>query len=82
MFGGYKKRNNLESYIIFLLMDDKIREHHKQEFLSWIERTEVSDAQELSGRAHMAIGNMSEEFAQHGSLLGAHSMIWEYKTEK
>lgn len=86
MFGRSKDTKtifNLEAYIVYLLLNDDIREDHRQKFLGYLAENKplVKDAQDLSSRAFEAIQNISDELGEKGSLLSAHSMIWNFDNE-
>lgn len=78
---GYKKRLNLESYIIYLLMNDEIRDDHRKKFLEWLEQAKpkAKDASDLSLTAHNVVAIMAEHLASGGSMLAAHSIVWNYQ---
>lgn len=80
MFGRKEKRH-LESYIIWLLMDDKFREIHKQKLQDWIKQSEAPDAHMLGFLGHKVVMNMAENLADNGSLLVAEKLLWNYKTD-
>jgi hypothetical protein len=78
------RRLHLESYIVYLLLSDRIRETHKETFRQWILGADAPDAMKLSQRAGSVIQNMAEGLAKPeegevGSTLGAHAMLWRVK---
>lgn len=86
MFGRSKDTKtifNLEAYIVYLLLNEGILEDHRQKFLGYLAENKplVKDAQDLSSRAFEAIQNIADELGEKGSLLAAHSMIWNFDRE-
>jgi hypothetical protein len=77
-FGLYrfamKKRINLSSYAVYLLLSDQIREGHKAKLIEFI-RAQQGDALALTNATMDAIENMADELSSKGSILAAHSMI-------
>jgi hypothetical protein len=74
---AHRKRLNLRSYIVFLLMDHEIWNEHSSKFKDWIKNSKATTAQELSLRAHNIIENMADDFAEKGfSVLTAHALLW------
>jgi hypothetical protein len=74
---AHRKRLHLRNYIIYLLVDDSVREDHKAKFEQWIRQSSASNAMELSSRAHSVIENMADSLASEGSsTLAAHAMLW------
>lgn len=69
---------HLSCYIIYLLLEDSMRQDHKTKLLGWIPTTGVSSAADLGSKAHRVIANMAEQLAaaNPGSLLGANAVLW------
>jgi hypothetical protein len=79
--------NNLDCYIVYLLLDDEIRAKQKATFIDWIRETPAKDAADLSTRAILAIDRVAKALAAGdpsrpgtSSLMGAHAMLWQVKT--
>lgn len=79
---GQKQRLHLESYIMYLLLDDNIRADHRQKFQDWIKQTEAKDASDLSFKAHVCVADMAESLAENGSLLYAQALAWDCKNNQ
>jgi hypothetical protein len=79
---NHLKRIHLENYIVYLLLNDEIRENHKKKFGDWIRESDARNAMDLSLRTQKTIENMSDNFSET-STLGAHAMLWnsEYASE-
>jgi hypothetical protein len=74
---SHRKRLHLRNYIVYLLIDDSIREDHKAKFAQWIRQSGASNALELSSMAHSVIESMADSLASKGSsTLAAHAMMW------
>ena len=79
-----EKRMNLNSYIVYLLMEDSLRDNHKEKFGEWIGSSDAKDATDLAIKASNTIDNMAETLSKDGnSLLASNSMLWnsEYAEE-
>ena len=83
---SHRKRIQLESYVVYLLLSDDIRGRHQAEFRKWIASTDALDAFALSAAAHRVIDHMAESLAVGdpsrpgtSSTLGAHAMLWQIK---
>ena len=77
-----KSRFNLESYIILLLMEDKINEEEKIKFQEWIQKENFKNALELHRRARFIISYTANSFAKKDlSFWGAHEILWNYKNQ-
>lgn len=83
---NHRKRNQLENYVIYLLLSDDIRAQHKTDFTQWIARTDAADALALSTAARRTVDNMAERLAAGdpqrpvtSSYLGSHAMLWNIK---
>lgn len=72
---NHLKRIHLDSYIVYLLLDDEIRENHKKKFGDWIRESDATNAMDLSLRAQKIIEDMSDNLSET-STLGAHAMLW------
>lgn len=71
------RRINLESYVVFLLLDDSLRDNHKAKLQNWIKASGAERADKLRSRAGSAIQVLADDFAESGSsLLGSSSLIW------
>jgi len=82
---SHQIRVNLRSYIIYLLLDDTIRNNHRRKFQDWINETDVGDALELSTKAIDVLENMADKLAnaeESSSILASHAMLWNYKRNK
>lgn len=74
---AHRKRLHLRNYVVYLLLDDTIRNDHKAKFEQWIRESDASNALELSSMAHSVIENMADSLASKGSsTLAAHAMLW------
>src|SRR2546430_17672709 len=74
---SHRIRLNLRNYIVYLLLQDPIREYHKAKFEQWIQQSHAKDAMELSSAAHNVIEIMAGSLAtKGGSTLAAHAMLW------
>lgn len=69
---------SLESYVIYLLLDDEIRQNHKSKLQEWIRNTAAKDAAALGFSARSEMLGMAERLAPN-SLLAANAMIWKQK---
>jgi hypothetical protein len=78
---GVSRRLNLESYIIYLLMDDRIREDHRHKFCDWIKQVNATDAAHLGLMAHATVADMADSLSAGGSLLAANAMVWRHETQ-
>jgi hypothetical protein len=83
---SHAKRLHLNYYTVYLLLDDEIRDHHKHNFQQWIRDSHAPDASSLSLAAYKTIENMADQLAigdptraTTSSILGASSMLWNYK---
>jgi len=75
---SHKKRLHLRSYVIFLLLNDAVRDDHKGKLADWIQKSDALSPKELHDRADSVIENMADRFAVSGnSLLAAVSLLWE-----
>ncbi len=71
-----RKRLNLRNYIVYLLLDDSIRNDHKTKFGQWVQQSNARDAMDLSTQASNVVENMADSLAAGGSTLAAHAMLW------
>jgi len=80
---GVSERNHLACFIGLLLLDDSVRAAQKQGFETWLRGISASDAQVLSTRALLAIGNLANRLASGdgSSVLGFHALVWNHKKE-
>ncbi|MDO8476649.1 MAG: hypothetical protein Q7W02_10765 [Candidatus Rokubacteria bacterium] len=85
---GARQSNHLSFYIVYLLLDDDIREKQKKRFREWIRSEKAPGAMALSMRAIAAIQRSADVFAVGdpqqgvgGSALQSHHMIWRVKNE-
>ncbi len=80
---GHQKSLNLNYYIVYLLLNDSIRQSHKQKFEMWIRDAEAKDAISLSLKAYEAIEGIADELAdgELSSAVRSHGMICNYKKE-
>lgn len=78
---SHKTRLFLVSYIIYLLMDDSIKEDHQSKFKEWIRSHDYPDSLIFGRAANRTIERMAESLGQHYSLLAANKMIWDYKED-
>jgi hypothetical protein len=71
---------NLQAYVVYLLLNDQIREDHKEKFLAYLSETKpnVKNAEQLTLQAVEAIVNIAQELGTKGSSLSAHAMIWNF----
>ena len=69
---NHKKRNHLGCYIIYLLLNDEIREDHKKKFGDWIKGSDIPHATKLTFNALFTI----EKMADTSNLLDASGMVW------
>jgi len=83
---NHRKRNQLENYVVYLLMSDDIRTEHRRQFQQWISERSVPNALALSMAAHRVVDNMAEQLAigdpadpATSSTLGANAMLWRFK---
>lgn len=78
---SHTKRTNLNCYILYLLLSDRVRNDHKSKFEDWISTTETKDASALSLLAHKTIEQMADALAETegSSVLGSIAMLWKYK---
>lgn len=73
-----RQRLYLRNYIIYLLLQDSIREGHKAKFEEFIRASGLTDAMQLSSAAHDAVQNIANSMGTEGnSTMGAHAMIWQ-----
>lgn len=75
---SHPRRLHLQSYCVYLLLNDEIRGDHKRKFLDWIRTTDAKDARDLTLRATSAVENMAEQLAGT-SVLAAHAVIRDVK---
>jgi hypothetical protein len=54
------KRLHLDYYVVYLLLDDKIRDQHKQNFQQWIRDSKAPDASSLAFAVYKTIDNMAD----------------------
>jgi hypothetical protein len=74
---SHRKRLHLRNYIVYLLIDDAIREDHKAKFGQWIRQSNERNALQLSSMTNNVIESMADSLASGGSsTLGAHAMLW------
>lgn len=73
---SHRKRLHLRNYIVYLLLDDSIRNDHKAKFGQWIQQSDARDAMHLSLQAGNVVENMADSLAAGGSTLGAHAILW------
>lgn len=78
---SHRKRLNQNTYIVYLLLSDEIREGQKRNFLAFLreERPLAEDAEELTLSAFDAIEGVADKLAESGSMLSAHAMIWNFE---
>lgn len=83
---NHRKRNQLESYAVYLLLSDDIRRRHQADFQQWIAQSNASNALALSTAAHQVVDSMAERLGVgdpgrpgSSSTLGAHAMLWRFK---
>lgn len=82
MLGGYTQRLALESYCIYLLLDDKIRDAHKADFIKWIRSNPATRADDLGQQAHQLIERMAMRLHEQGnSLLASNGMLMQTKED-
>jgi hypothetical protein len=75
-----KKMNNLESYVVFLLLSDDIRSDHKKKFQDWISNSKETRPDDLRERASDAVKLMADSLAKGGSALSSSAFIWRHKS--
>jgi hypothetical protein len=73
-----QRRLNLESYAIYLLLNDDIRENHKEKFKQWIAQATAKNAFDLAFDARNAIADIANRLADD-SVLAASAMVWKEK---
>ena len=83
---SHNKRLHLNYYIVYLLLNDAIREKHKQNFVQYIQDSDAKDAMSLSLMAYKATEDLADRLttgdpnnSSSSSALGAMAMIWECK---
>ena len=83
---SHKKRLRLNYYVVYLLLNDAIREKHKMDFEGWLQNAQAGDASSLTLKALTALEDMANRLAvgdpanpASSSVLGAHAMIWNFK---
>jgi hypothetical protein len=78
---AHSRRCHLRSYLVYLLLDDNIREDHKEKFREWITQRHMSDASSLGYAAHNVIEIVAEKLANGNapSLSAANALIWRVK---
>ncbi len=83
-----RESNHLISYIVYLLLDDDIREGQKKKFREWIRSENAPNAMALSSRARAAIQRSADVWAVgdpkeplSGSTYASHAMIWKVKNQ-
>lgn len=80
MFSGYTQCLALESYCIYLLLDDKIREAHKAELIKWVRSNSATQAADLGQQARELIEGMAISLhEQRKSLIGSNVMLMQAK---
>lgn len=80
MKGSHSKRLNLVHYIIMLLLEDSVREDHKQKLKNWAIQQETAGTwSELLKSSKYTIEIMADGLAQKGSLLSAGKLLWDVK---
>lgn len=80
MKGSHSKRLNLVHYTIMLLLEDSVREDHKQKLKNWAIQQESAETwSELLRSSQFTIEIMADGLAQHGSLLSAGKLLWDVK---
>ena len=72
---SHKKRLNLNSYAILLLLEDGIREDHKGKLSDWIRESDAPSASDLHQKANTVLENMADNLHDSG-LLAAQSLLW------
>lgn len=72
------KENHLASFIGWLLLDDKLEQHHKEGFKKWVRESSATNASDLGFAALMAIQGLAERLAEP-STLGFDALVWKYK---
>ena len=84
---SHKKRLHLNYYIAYLLLNDAIREKHKQDIVKWIQDSDAKDAMSLSLMVYRAAEDLADRLAtgdpnnpSSSSVLGAMAMICNCKT--
>jgi hypothetical protein len=66
-------------YVGLLLLDDKARRIHKENFEKYIHESSATDPQLLSTRAMLAIQNSADRLAADGSALVVHHLVLKQK---
>lgn len=81
MIYNSKRMNNLESYVVFLLLSDDIRADHKMKLQKWISKSKETRAADLRARAGDALQLLADSLADKGSILSSSALIWKHKRE-
>lgn len=81
---SHKKRLNLNYYIVYLLLNDDIRESHKRKLEQWIHNSDAKDALSLALQAYSAVEQMADALSTSSpsSAVGAVGILWQVKTGK
>jgi len=81
---SHKKRLNQNAYIVYLLMNDEIRNTQRAKLLTYLHETkpQVARADQLTKLTLDAIEGVADQLAQRGSLLNAHAMLWNFDAEE
>ncbi len=73
---SHTKRIHLQSYIVYLLLEDTIRQDHKNKFITYIKELDESNIENIELLASNAIEVMSDGLAEEGnSLLASKAML-------
>jgi hypothetical protein len=72
---SHRRRLHLRNYVVYLLLNDTIRNDHREKFEEWIRTSGARDAMQLGVRACNTIESMAESLDKH-TVLGAHSTLW------
>jgi hypothetical protein len=81
-----QENNHLACYTGMLLLNDSLRASHKQSLERFLLDNDARDAEALSTRALLAIGEMAERLAVRdpqqpitSSVLAFHALLWNHK---
>lgn len=80
------RRGHLQNYILFLLLDDRIRQAHQAALQRWIAAEPATTAIQLSTAAQGVVDHMAEQLARDipdqpgtNAFLHAHRLLWYAK---
>ena len=61
---SHRKRNNLTNYMVYLLLNDEIRNDHSIKFVNWIKELSEDDSKNIGIMASQTLEQMADGLAE------------------